>query len=333
VAGVRVFDLRIVTDVSSGQIVQKAVHADGRLQKKSKGQVWALGQHEKVSEKFTQTELRSVFGASGAFGMELNQILTQARNYVRNKETGSTEFLILKFDKSTNYKETLYLGGGNLNIKTVDELQGKVIVLFPPTVVDELKGKLTDQRGILGWRNLSAKEGKSRPTYDDRYAGLQYFGKGGTNPFAHRKDPDKKIEENITKQGKLMDTAAKGRKKRSWDLAGLPGRKVRDESSIMPPQVLGMMYWTTTGLTGSIEKRNEKMWTDPNRARLEKLWNDGLGDFVDSRNPLSHDDRNGAKFRNRFMPNIIMIDFANEDYVKTIYNLNSATPEDLEILI
>ena len=46
------------------------------------------------------------------------------------------------------------------------------------------------------------------------------------------------------------------------------------------PEVIGMMYWTSTGIFETIKKRNEKMWDPPNIARLRKLWAQGLEDFV-----------------------------------------------------
>ena len=72
--------------------------------------------------------------------MGLTGMLQQARNFVHSS-SGANEFLILKFDKCTNWgliADTcvdvlglaLYKGGGNLNTKTLEELRGKVVVLF-----------------------------------------------------------------------------------------------------------------------------------------------------------------------------------------------------------
>jgi hypothetical protein len=53
------------------------------------------------------------------------------------------------------------------------------------------------------------------------------------------------------------------------------------------PDIIGMMYWTTTGFLESIKKRNAKMWDAPNVVKLNKLWAQGVEEFVWERNPLT----------------------------------------------
>jgi hypothetical protein len=335
-AGVRVFDLRIALFETGLKkdgrptVEQRAFHADGLLMS-NKVRKLKLNDGSKKDVKIT--DLRG-----GDYGLGLKNLLGQARTFVTSDD-GQTEFLILKFDKCKNWEliaydcihelgDALYTGGGNLNTKTVDELQRSVIVVFSPKGIAKLNGKYGPNDGILAYKNLYDKD--NAQTYDPHFNGLQYFGKGGTNPFKNRSDTDKKIEENIKKQGKIMDTATKGVKQKAPGFAGLLGGKIRDQTSIMPREVVGMMYWTTTGLKGSIQKRNNTMWSDPNLTRLQTLWDQGLGDFVESHDPLSHDEKS-RYFREHYIPNIIMIDFADETKCQTIYDLNlPATQHQLQ---
>jgi hypothetical protein len=162
-------------------------------------------------------------------------MLQQARNFVHS-DVGKNEFLILKFDKCTNWAQiadacratlglALYREGGNLNKKTLKDLRGKVVVLFSSSGLREVHGATN---GILGFKNLSA-EGAS---YANVYEGLQYYGKGGTSPF----NPKGKLKQNVKKQTKLMLGAM----------------------AMGNPEIVGMMYWTTTGLIESIKKRDDQ---------------------------------------------------------------------------
>ena len=79
--------------------------------------------------------------------------------------------------------------------------------------------------------------GPHTPDYD----GLQYFGKFGETTSAGKylsktKAQDTKIKENVKKQIKYLS-----------------------KGTAAPPQVLGMMYWTTTGIRDTID-RNNRMW-------------------------------------------------------------------------
>jgi len=301
VAGVRVFDLRIAAqtlpDIGGGKdAVLRAFHADGMLKKdetKSRYVVDVGRQHN-----ITRTKLRG-----GAFGLGLSGMLADARAFVR---AHPDEFLILKFDKCTNWgliaetcldvlADCIYRGTGNLNTKTLRDLRGRVIVLFTADGVTAVRRHYPVSSGILGIRNLYAKDGGK--TYFPNYDGMQYFGKGGTSvakPFG-------KVGQNKHKQAKLMRQGSEGN-----------------------PEVMGMMYWTSTGLLESIEHRNDSMWSGSNVSSLKRMWKKGLSESIESR-LANHVDPTAHAFGNvlkAFMPNIVMIDFADPSKCRTIYELN-----------
>jgi hypothetical protein len=308
-AGVRVFDVRIAAAVTSqkhesGRPVAelRAFHADDKVVMKLDRKVVLKGSMSQDPVHVTQSKL-----AGGAFGLALNSMLQQARNFVHS-DVGKNEFLILKFDKCTNWAQiadacrttlgmALYREGGNLNRKTLKDLRGKVIVLFSSAGLREVHGATN---GILGFKNLSA-EGAS---YSHVFEGLQYYGKGGTSPF----NPKGKLKQNIKKQTKLMAGAA----------------------AMGNPEIVGMMYWTTTGLIESIKKRDDGMWDDPNVTKMKQLWGQGLGDFVNARvslpstNPMAK-----AQQRRSYFPNIVMIDFADDRKCQQIHDLNKLSVHHL----
>lgn len=307
--GVRFFDIRIAAAVTSqthasGRPVAelRAFHADDKVVMKIDRKVMLKGANNPVH--VVQSKL-----AGGAFGLGLTAMLEQARDFVLS-DAFKTEFLMLKFDKCTNWSliaeacrttlgTSLYTAGGNLNVKTLEDLRGKVIVLFSTTGLSELTGPAG---GILGFKNLS-----SGAAYDAKYEGLQYFGKGGTSPF----NPFGKLDQNIKKQTKLMGGAA----------------------ALGNPEVVGMMYWTTTGLVESIRKRDNGMWDAPNISKMKALWGQGLGDFVNARvslpstNPLAD-----AQQRRSFFPNIVMMDFATQNRCQQIRDLNDLTAAHLSVV-
>jgi len=308
--GVRFFDLRVAAAVtsqthSSGRPVAelRAFHADDKVVMKLDRNVVLKGTSNPV--RVTQSKL-----AGGAFGLALTEMLQQARNFVHS-DLGGKEFLILKFDKCTNWAHianacwttlglSMYTGGGNLNIKTLKDLKGKVVVLFSSKGLAELP---PNTHGILGFKNLTS-EGAA---YESGYQGLQYFGKGGTSPF----NPLDKLDQNIKKQTKLMRGAA----------------------AMGNPQVIGMMYWTTTGLVESIKKRDAGMWDAPNITKMKQLWGQGLGDFVNARVSLpSTNPMATAQQRRSFFPNIVMMDFANDLRCQEIRDLNDLTASHLSTL-
>lgn len=223
-----------------------------------------------------------------------------------------TEFLILKFDKCKNWPQIaeqcvrelddkLYKGSGNLNKKKLWELKDTAIVVF------EQAGWLAvpnyqDAGGILRFKNLHAGG-----QYEEDFNGLQYYGKGGTDLLTRE---DKSIDENYNKQLNLMRLGAR-----------------------LNPDVMGMMYWTTTGLVGNIKQRNEMMWKTPRKQELEFLWLCGMGHLVKKRVPkIVHTNRklsSTGELIKRFLPNFVMVDFADTDKCDTIFNLNSLVPTEL----
>ncbi|EUC16046.1 hypothetical protein [Paraburkholderia hospita] len=312
-AGVRLFDLRIAatksSTLSSSPVMLKAFHADPKLmhQKDKKDKtVFDLG-GRKADVTTTKLPL------DGAFGMRLVDMLQQAKDFVKYN---TSEFLLLKFDKCTNWAiiaeicvrelgAALFTGTGSLNEKTLDQLKKHVVVLFTQKGIDEVAGQgYLSSTGIWGCKRLADGTG-----YSSGYDGLQYVGKGGTNALNGDSDMGK-IASNIEKQSGLMQIGALN----------------------SDPEVMGMMYWTTTGLKRSIRERNSTMWGPDNRpTALTELWMAGFGEAIESRLPTyvsSTDYTNGVALK-VFMPNIVMIDFADIDKGKFIFELNMKATTEL----
>ncbi len=309
--GVRIFDLRIAaaaagSDATQGKKVElKAFHAADSVKKDEikTRVVQGLGA---APQQVVRTKLRG-----GDFGMGLADMLGSANRFVTSA-LGGTEFLILKFDKCTNWQmiaqmcveklgANILTGASNLNLKTLDELQGKVIVLFSEAGALEAQPAYGPQQGILSFRNLH-----QGGAYDPNFAGLQYYGKGGTSvtkPFFKR-------SQNVQKQKKLLNAA----------------------KDLQSPQVMGMMYWTTTGMLESIKKRNDGLWSAPNVERMKGLWSSGLRDMVEQSNPHNVAN-NPPAFLKKFMPNIVMIDFADQPKCQVIRDLNDLSDDTLARLI
>ncbi len=246
------------------------------------------------------TEKKSILGAKGE---GLTGLLRDAKRFVTDY---NSEFLILKFDKCKSWDliaqecvdvldDTIYssqlgnaiFGDGCVNTKTLDQLKGKVIVVFSEEGAKETN--LGAAEGILQFHNVRGS------TYIQDFVGLQYYGKGGTTlkPWVNKHTDNKK------KQTKIMKEAA-----------------------LQPPDVLGMMYWTSTGIFESIQDRDRKMWSDHrnvlNKASMANLWANGLAYAIaNSYNPNAD-----PGDYNSCIPNIVMIDFAETYKCQTIYDLN-----------
>ena len=340
-AGVRFFDLRVaaqtitLADGSKGAVLQ-TFHAADAVQTK-RNTTRKMVDFGNASSAVERTKLRS-----GAWGETLYALLLQAKNFVNSREGGS-EFLVLKFDKSTNYQyvadlchqvlgTAMYTGGGNVNTKTLGELAGHVVVLFPLAAFTG--GFNTHNGGIMKWKNLS-----SGASYDPGFTGLQYFGKGGTSVVAPFSGFGKKINENESKQSKLMDKANSGF---TITKGKVPFFKKKIAVAPTDPDTMGMMYWTTTGIFQNIQQRDNQMWQAPNIGRLQQVWANGLGDFLDDSIPfdlgsLPLTDRakagvHGALAR-VFMPNIVMIDFADQAKCQVIYDLNKVSAGQIAQLV
>lgn len=298
-SGVRVFDIRIIGAVvkkgSANKVVDlKAYHGKGP---ESKASGVSLSTNENVS-----ITVKSMWG--GAFGMSLTKMLSDASKFVIQNPT---EFLMLKFDHCSNWMgiaeacvtvlgDTIYKEGGNLNTKTLRDLRGKVIVLFTEEGLKAVHHLYGIPQGILGIKNL-----QKGSAYAPQYHGLQYFGKGGTSILK----PFNKLDQNVKNQKKLMAKGAAG-----------------------DPNVMGMMYWTTTGISESIRDRNTTMWSQPNVDRLKQMWEGGLQEAIEARNNTFRriDGFDSAVKLKAFMPNIIMIDFADPQKCNHIFELNTHSP-------
>jgi hypothetical protein len=257
----------------------------------------------------------------------LTKILQDAKAFVTNGKYTS-EFLILKFDKSTNYEliattcenvlgKSIYLGGGNLNTKTLDDLKGKVIIVFPPESRNQIG--LHTNLGILFWKNLY----KPPSAYADDFEGLQYWGAGGTK--LNNKGFEGKIQENIETQKGILKRAATGVEDKTKK-KGLRRKRVvvAPGCAAADPNALGMMYWTTTGVKKSIKDRNALMWDEEHIAGLREIWDSGFRDYMNEALPDNVDlaSFSSGGMLKLFMPNIVMIDFADRDKCDHIYALN-----------
>ncbi len=298
-AGVRLFDLRIGAAAGAGTVggtktaELRAFH--GALKGDTKTRV--IGGQAQVIDR---NKLKY-----GVWGMGLEGMLEDAKRFVSGKHR--SEFLILKFDKCSNWEliaetcvrvlgDALYKGSGNLNTKTLRQLSGKVIVLFTSDGIQAVQARYPAGSGILGIKSLASSDGAA-PVYDPNFNGLQYFGKGGTSvgkPFG-------KITQNVKKQSQLMRAGGAGNQ-----------------------DVMGMMYWTTTGLLESIRERNDSMWSGKNVSAMTRLWRQGLSESIQDR-MVRHVDPTtygAGSVLKAFMPNIVMIDFSDPSKCRTIYNLN-----------
>ena len=136
--GIRFFDMRIAasTVVVDGErfAEMRTFHSGITTEKKKTATV--LGLQNAADLQVKRSKLRG-----GDWGEGLTGLLHQAGRFVSDPASNS-EFLILKFDKSTNWVpiarqceeelgNLLYSQSGNLNTTPIGNLAGRVIVLFP----------------------------------------------------------------------------------------------------------------------------------------------------------------------------------------------------------
>jgi hypothetical protein len=316
-AGVRWFDLRIATrkktqaerGQSPGQYEQRAYHLDGLLVRDNK-----------AAHRGGPVKSHQNVGLLGGWGDTLERMLGQAKAFV---EGHPQEFLILKISKSYNLPDVIktcvdvlgkthYKPAGNstnLNTQTVGSLGGKVITLFSE---GDLKGvkvisgdpaafsRLTSTyRGCLTYRELFDAKRKTTKPYLRDYDGLQYFGK-----FSSTAD----IGTNTSAQTNNITTGAMACDK----------------------DAMGMMYWTTTGLRDNIRTRNDLMWQPGTVRALKELWNNGLKLALHAQ--MGREKTYGDAIRNRyksFMPNIVMMDFADDEKCKIVRELNDVANQQI----
>jgi len=147
VCGARVFDLRIAAFEEGEKLVYRAYHADGILKSKKSSDIG-----DGVKKGGTVTKLRP----GGAAGLMLTTILTDAREFV----SATGEFVILKFDKCSNWKviaescctvlgDRLYTRGGNINLKKQGEVGGSVIVTFTSDGLTDLDVNWINDAGLV----------------------------------------------------------------------------------------------------------------------------------------------------------------------------------------
>jgi hypothetical protein len=304
-AGVRLFDLRIAAKR----------HGDGSAS--------LVGYHGSAFSDKKETLTSKVSGSvhqletskriMGEFGLKLSDMLRDAKVFVET--TG--EFLIFKFDKCTNYKliaeycitilgDNIYKAADNAEFSklTLGDLSKKVVCVFSEKGLPEM-APFTHRQGILGFKSLRGEK-NSVGRYDATYPGLQYYGKGGTAAWKIWKSNSSKIKENEDKQRKML--MAMARQEDDW-----------------AADVLGMMYWTSTGSVSSIADRNKEMWGDSGVSRMHDLWAEGLEASISTqleRDRIKALEYGGKRRVKAYFPNIIMIDFADAGKCKSIIELN-----------
>jgi hypothetical protein len=317
IAGVRLFDLRIMASrTASGGLSLVGYHG----KKKNKGVIDKV--RSKISGKtFDGVEVRKIrFGAEGE---RLATMLEQAREFVEK----TPEFLILKFGKCTNYpviadhcatilgKRMFTWNGIEFSKLTLGDLKHKVVCVFDEPGARQITD-MGPRDGILKFRSLKGgdDDGGVGDAYDARFEGMQYVGKGGTDEKAVWRTKAMKMRENVSKQGKLM---------------GLGTGSAHDDAA----NVLGMMYWTSTGSVSSIKARDKVMWGKTGVERMHDLWSDALENAVGTemrRDHVKYMDYGGQRRLKAFIPNIVMIDFADPAKCKTIYQLNTLAEQRLQ---
>ncbi len=315
-AGCRFFDCRIAAHRikidGHARYVHTAYHLNDNL----------VNEH-KVSSNSNNVKTWQSMRDLGGWGGTLTTMVTQAKNFVINHPS---EFIILKFSKCFNWVEVAetvettlgqqrYLGGGNINNKRVSQLAGSVVPVYDEASRKELAPYIASlpantPHGILFSRSLFDKKTKQSKNYLRGFEGLQYFGK-----FSSTDD----IAANTAKQRKTMVKGA-----------------------ATNVEVLGMMYWTTTGVFGNIRQRNDQMWTQTNIAALQQTWKAGLeaaisdrfGSDLDIAKRLvsSGNARNGHRLK-AFMPNIVMMDFVDRAKCDTVEALNHVAAQELNKLM
>ncbi|HTV42645.1 MAG TPA: hypothetical protein VMF08_18925 [Candidatus Sulfotelmatobacter sp.] len=310
-AGVRLFDLRILArKFKDGGASLVGYHGVARGKSTSQFTSSHTGKTQDVK---TNSDIM------GEFGQKLSTMLKQGKDFV--EKTG--EFLIFKFDKCSNYPLvadycTKLLGtaiykpiGIEFSKLTLNDLKKKVVCVFNDGALKEMKG-YGAKDGILGFRSLKGKDGVG--VYDPEYPGLQYYGKGGTDWKKIYQTNNMKMKDNQDIQKKMLLAMAR-------------------QEDDFAANVLGMMYWTSTGFTSSIRKRNENtMWGGTGVARMGQLWREGLEASISTqlqRDQIKTLTYKGVTRMKAYFPNIIMIDFADPGKCKTIYDLNKVAEEKL----
>jgi hypothetical protein len=311
-AGVRLFDLRILARKFSGggaSLVGYHGSAGGKGNGKYRSDVSGKSHDLKTNKSIT-----------GEFGLKLSDMLRHAREFV----TKHDEFLIFKFDKCSNYpliaEYCINILGNDIfkpigiefGKLTLDDLKGKVVCVFSESALPEMR-PFTTADGILGFRSLRGDKNSTK-SYDGAFEGLQYYGKGGTDWKKVYQTNKMKMKDNESIQKKML--LAMARQEDNW-----------------AADVLGMMYWTSTGSVSSIRERNEgTMWSKTGVRRMGELWRQGLEASISTqlqRDRIKILEYGGVMRMKAYFPNIIMIDFADPGKCQTIFDLNDAVDQRL----
>jgi hypothetical protein len=304
--GVRIFDIRI-----SGQ--RKGL--TGAKLSAFHGDNTPSTERKKVGGVKRDIEVTRMVG--GAWGMDLKDILSEALSYVTEYDN---EFLILKFDKSSNYEmileacdaklgNALYRKPGNIAEQTLSYMAGKVVCAFMPDGFKQLQKAGKDiSDGVAQIVNLYG--GGNKPNNID---GLIYYGKGGTSvaqpkKYALSAPVEGKFRQNIDKQSAILQDA---------------------NQKNLGSDVMRMMYWTQTGVVRSIKERDKKAWTLKSKDKLEQLWADGGYKELQTNAPQGTNLNSQATNFNLYLPNFIMIDFADLHKGQTIRDLNDLSRAQL----
>lgn len=304
--GVRIFDIRISGQrTGHGGAKLSAFHGKNTPEMKSKN-VGGATRNIEVT--------RMVLGD---WGMDLDDILDGAFRFV---EKYQDEFLILKFDKSANYelileacqsklKTRLYKKPGNLANHTLDEMGGKVVCGFMPDGFS----KLSQAGATIADGAAQVVSLYPHGVMPDHINGLVYYGKGGTDivqprDYAFSSPVKGKFLQNIDKQRRILGDANTAHYSRD---------------------VLRMMYWTQTGMVRSIKGRDKKAWTTSGKQQLKQLWTEGGYNYMSNSVPEAFPlDSHATNFQ-IYLPNFIMVDFADENKGQTIYDLNRLSRADI----
>ena len=333
--GARFFDLRVAafkTSLLGGKVELRSYHdatkkGSPTFRSDDRMKVADLSNSSRKNVKVHTT-------VAGVAGFGLQAMLQDAQAFLSGE--GENECLIFKFDKSENWMliyETcvreldaggfLYKNldplGRNLNTKTLEQLKGKVLILFPYSAFASLpvSPELMHARGFLGWKNLYSKAEGSAKTYSDTFPGLQYYGKGGVSASAS--GDTGKINQNRDVQAKLMEGKGSFKEDKPGWKGKLGMQDKGEHNGSVDANVVGLMYWTTTGPSKSgISNRNDKMWGAAVRTEMVNI---GLKLADRSIAPMG---ANGAAVVvKKFMPNIIMVDFVDNMKGRLVFNMNS----------
>ena len=298
--GCRYFDVRVanrkVGHGATARIERTTFHAPSTSNQVSKNKSGTnLGTYQNL-------------GIGGDWGDSLNNILTQAHAFVTNGAT-SSEFLILRFSKSSDYPgivaacnnilgATLYKRGGDLGTHLLSDLAGHVVTVYANSGGDRVDAQYTCAAdGVIRIRELFNKNGAPQ-TYDPTFNGFQYFGKNSDT---------KNVAKNTRKQLQQMTA------------------RVHQDA-------VGMMYWTLTGIAfkGSIMSRMAGLWAN---SSLSATWDSGLRTSIAQRvGNMSALEKAGAMSSQNlkaFMPNIIMVDAVDATKCNTIFGLNAVGSQQL----